>query len=220
MTNELSGAADDTVDEPEPDAELENDTPLDDLLERLNRGDLDAAETILIEYEPQIRLAVSRQLSGALRSKLDTMDVVQAVWADVISGFRNNATKWHFDDRRQLKAFLVTLARHRLIDRRRHYKRAIERERPLNQYTSVDLPASPQPRPSEIAQGAELWESILEQCPPAHRDLLRMKREGLPLAEIAKRCGLHEGSVRRIIYETARRMSKLGSEVGNDNDSQ
>ena len=195
----------------DPEVETENDIPLDDLLERLNRGDLDAAETILMEYEPQIRIAVSRQLSGALRSKLDTMDVVQAVWTDVIAGFRNNATKWHFEDRRQLKAFLVTLARHRLIDRRRHYRRAIERERPIGQFTPVDLPASPQPRPSEIAQGEELWESILEQCPPAHRDLLRMKREGLPLAEIARRSGLHEGSIRRILYETARRMAKAGA---------
>ncbi len=200
----------------EPEPEAENDPQLDDLLNRLNRGDLDAAEAILIEYEPQIRIAVSRQLSGAIRSKLDTMDIVQAVWADVIAGFRNNATNWHFDDRRQLKAFLVTLARHRLIDRRRHYRRALERERPLGEFTPVDLPASQQPRPSEVVQGRELWEQILNQCPPAHRELLRLKREGLSLAEIARRTGLHQGSVRRIIYETARRMAKAGADAESD----
>jgi RNA polymerase sigma-70 factor (ECF subfamily) len=179
---------------------------LDDLIARLNRGDRDAAEQVLAAYEPQIRMVVSRQLNGALRAKLDSMDIVQAVWADVLAGFRQ--ANWQFTDHRQLKAFLLTLARHRLIDRRRHYRRALERERPLGEYTPADLPASPQPRPSEVAQGQELWEQLLDRCPPAHRELLRLKREGLPLAEIAARTGLHEGSVRRILYNLARRMAR------------
>ena len=48
---------------------------------------------------------------------------------------------------------------------------------------------------------------MLERCPPAHRELLRLKRQGLPVAEIAARTGLHEGSVRRILYDLARRLS-------------
>jgi RNA polymerase sigma-70 factor (ECF subfamily) len=182
------------------------DDHLDDLIARLNRGDRAAAEEILAAYEPQIRMVVRRQLNGALRAKLDSMDIVQAVWADVLSGFRR--ARWNFADRRQLTAFLLTLARHRLIDRRRHYRRALERERPLGEFTPADLPVSPQPRPSEVAQGEELWEQLLDRCPPAHRELLRLKREGLPLAEIAARTGLHEGSVRRILYNLARRMTR------------
>jgi RNA polymerase sigma-70 factor (ECF subfamily) len=182
------------------------DDQLDELIERLNRGDFDAAERVLKAYEPQLRMVVSRQLNGPLRAKLDSMDIVQAVWADVLTGFRGAG--WHFADRRQLKSFLMTLARHRLIDRRRHYRRAMERERPLGDLTPGDVPASPQPRPSEIAQGHELWEQILEQCPPAHRELLQLRREGLSLAEIAARTGLHEGSVRRILYNVARRVTR------------
>lgn len=185
---------------------IDGDDHLDELIARLNAGDFDAAERVLKAYEPQIRMVVSRQLHGALRAKLDSMDVVQAVWADVLAGFRSSG--WHFADRRQLKAFLLTLARHRLIDGRRHYRRAIERERSLDEFTAADLPASSQPRPSEIVQGRELWEQMLESCPPAHRDLLRMKREGLPLSEIAVKSGLHEGSVRRILYNLARRLTR------------
>jgi RNA polymerase sigma-70 factor (ECF subfamily) len=198
----------DTDTDTDTDGDAGGDDQLDDLIARLNRGDFDAAERVLKAYEPQLRMAVSRQLNGSLRAKLDTMDIVQAVWADVLAGFRSSG--WRFADRRQLKAFLMTLARHRLIDRRRHYRRALEAERPLAAYTPGDLPASPQPRPSEVAQGRELWEQILQQCPPAHRDLLRMKREGLPLAEIAARAGMHEGSVRRILYDLARRVTRPG----------
>ncbi len=69
------------------------------------------------------------------------------------------------------------------------------------------LPEARQPRPSEVAQGNELWKLMLDECPPAHREILFLKRQGLPLAEIAARSGLHEGSIRRILYDLARKLA-------------
>jgi RNA polymerase sigma-70 factor (ECF subfamily) len=184
---------------------MSDDQHLDDLIDRLNDGDVDAAERVFLAYEPYLRIAVSRQLNGGLRAKLDTMDIVQAVWADVLTGFRDSG--WRFSDRGQLRAFLLTLARNRLIDRRRHFRRAIERERPIHEANPVDLPATKAPRPSEIVQGQELWVKMLDQCPPQHRELLRLKRQGLTLTEIAARTSLHEGSVRRILYALAKKVA-------------
>jgi DNA-binding CsgD family transcriptional regulator len=48
---------------------------------------------------------------------------------------------------------------------------------------------------------------MLEECSPAHREILILKRQGLPNSEIAVRIGLHEGSIRRILYELARRLA-------------
>ncbi len=48
---------------------------------------------------------------------------------------------------------------------------------------------------------------MLEECSPAHREILVLKRQGMPNGEIARLTGLHEGSVRRILYELARRMA-------------
>ncbi len=178
---------------------------LDELIERLNDGDIDAAERAFLAYEPYLRMAVRRQLNGPLRSKLDSMDIVQSVWADVLCGFREAG--WRFADRAHLRAFLMRVACNRLIDRRRQHHRALEREQPLAETAPQDLPRSNQPRPSEIAQVHELWERMLEHCPPAHRDILTLRRQGLPMTEIAARSGLHEGSVRRILYKLARRMA-------------
>ena len=58
-----------------------------------------------------------------------------------------------------------------------------------------------------MARGNELWEQLLALCPPAHHELLNLKRQGLSLAEIAARTGLHESSVRRILYDVARRLA-------------
>ena len=50
-------------------------------------------------------------------------------------------------------------------------------------------------------------------CPPAHHNLLELKRQGFPLAEIAARTGLHESSVRRILYDLARRLAAARGEM-------
>jgi RNA polymerase sigma-70 factor (ECF subfamily) len=179
--------------------------PLDELIARLNDGDLVAAEKAFLAYEPYLRIAIRRQLNGPLRSKLDSRDVVQSVWADVL--YRFQQAGWRFADRAHLRAFLMKVARNRLIDRRREHHRAIERERPLSDLKRHEQPRSGQPRPSEIVQGEELWERMLASCPPAHREILQLKRQGFPLSEIAARTGLHEGSIRRILYNLASRLA-------------
>jgi RNA polymerase sigma-70 factor (ECF subfamily) len=178
---------------------------LHQLLERLNEGDASAAQRAFLAYEPYLRMVVRRWLNGPLRSKLDSGDIVQSVWADVLCRFRDAG--WRFTDRSQLRAFLVRVARNRLIDRHRQHRRAIERERALAETASAELPLAQDPRPSEIAQRNELWKRMLEQCSPAQREILILKRQGLLLAEIAARTGLHEGSIRRIFYELAKRLS-------------
>jgi RNA polymerase sigma factor (sigma-70 family) len=182
-----------------------NGDPLAEMIEQLNRGEEAAAERAFLEYEPYLRMAVRRQLSGRLRSKLDSMDIVQSVWADVLGGFRRAA--WQFSDPSHLRAFLVRVARNRLIDRERQLHRALEKERPLELTGSGEMPKAVDPRASQVAEMNELWGRMLDQCAPNHREILVMKRQGLPLAEIARRTGLHEGSIRRIIYELARRMA-------------
>jgi hypothetical protein len=117
---------------------------------------------------------------------------------------------WQFVDRSHFRAFLVKVARNRLIDRRRQHRHALAKEQALAVTAPEDLFRAQEPRPSEIAQGHELWTRMLEQCTPAHREILILKRQGLLLTEIAARTGLHEGSIRPILYDLARRFSIPG----------
>ena len=175
--------------------------PLETVLERLGQGDDQAAEQVFLAYEPYLRVVIRRQLPPAMRCKFDSIDVVQSVWVDVLHGIRSAG--WHFSNTDQLRAFLVKAARNRFIDRLRQHGRALASEQPL---TETDQAAhSAEPQPSEVAQADELWERLLALCPPAHHELLKLKRQGYALAEIAGRTGLHESSVRRILYDLAHR---------------
>lgn len=181
--------------------------PLDTLVARLNAGDTAAADTYRA-YEPYLRMVVRRQLSPELRAKFDSLDVVQSVWVHLLRGSRRNG--WRFADANHLRAFLTRLTRNRIVDQMRRHRRAVGVERPLDDGA---LATSREPAPAAVAEADELWMQLVDLCPPAHHELLRLRREGLPLAEVAARTGLHEGSVRRILYALARRLARREVDV-------
>ncbi len=182
-----------------------NPDPLDELLERLCTGDDAAAEEVFRVYEPYLRMVVRRQLPAQYRSRFDSIDVVQSVWADVLQGFRDSG--WRFANAAQLRAFLTKVTRNRFIDRVRQHQRALDVELPLADNEVEQLLYDTQPRPSEVVRADELWQQLLANCPPAHQELLHLKRQGKSLAEIAAQTGLHPSSVRRILYDLARRVA-------------
>src|ERR1700730_13621779 len=107
-----------------------NDDPLDALLVKLSGGDDAAAEQVFRTYEPSLRLLVRRMLPAPMRSKFDSIDVVQSVWADLLQGFRN--ADWKFTNAAQLRAFLIKVTRNRFIDKVRKNRSAQEHQRSLD----------------------------------------------------------------------------------------
>jgi RNA polymerase sigma-70 factor (ECF subfamily) len=179
--------------------------PLDDLLVQLCSGDPAAAEQLFVAFEPYLRKAVRRHLPEALRAKFDSTDILQSVWVDALRGFRDAG--WRFLDADHLRGFLFVAIRNRVIDRVRQHQKRVHREEPLGQGDQWQSLASPQPRPSEVAQAHDLWERIQARCPPEHRPILALKREGYSLAEIGARTGLHPDSIRRILRTLARQFA-------------
>ncbi|MBY0522454.1 MAG: sigma-70 family RNA polymerase sigma factor [Gemmataceae bacterium] len=175
---------------------------LDNLLDKLCTGDDAAAEEVFRAYEPYLRVIVRRMLPPPMRSKFDSVDVVQSVWADVLRGFREGG--WRFSTSVQLRAFLVKATRNRFIDRARQNRAAVQRQQPLSDEALIPDDVD---TPGELVQAEELWDRMVTLCPPAHRELLQLKRQGCSLAEIAERTGLHPSSVRRILYDLARRLA-------------
>jgi RNA polymerase sigma-70 factor (ECF subfamily) len=179
--------------------------PLDALLDKLNGGDAEAAAQVFVACEPYLRMVVRRQLPARLRAKFDSVDVVQSVWADLLDGFRSSG--YRFSDAAHLRAFLVKVTQNRFIDRLRQLRQPAEHEEPLFESHEGETAFAPDPRPSQVAQAEDLWQKLLGLCPEGHREVLRLKRRGLSLDEIARRTGLHPSSVRRILYDLARRLA-------------
>jgi len=179
---------------------------LDNLLEKLCRGDLEAAEQVFVTYEPYLRQVVRRQIPSRLRTRFDSIDIVQSAWRDLLHGFREAG--WRFASTAQLQAFLVKVTRNRFIDRCRQHSASLDREESLMELAGDELPAALEPQPSDVAEAEDLWQRMLLLCPAEHRELLRLKRAGWPLSEIAARMGMHVGSVRRVLRALALRLAR------------
>ena len=177
----------------------------EELLEQLGRGEPGVAEGLYSAYNAYIRAVVRRQLSDQLRSRVDSADVVQSVWAQVVREI--DAGGWQVASEPQLRALLAVIARRRVVNRARAQARSIPTEQPdSEEWKAVE--SADQTRPSQIAQAGELWDRLLNLCPPEHRDVLQLRREGLTLDEVAARTGLHEGSVRRILRQLSRDLAR------------
>src|SRR3990172_963149 len=93
-----------------------------DLLERVRRGESDAAVELVNRYESTIRVAVRIRLTDPrLRRQFDSMDVCQSVLA---SFFVHAATgAYVLDEPRQLVALLTKMAQNKLnMHARPHFR--------------------------------------------------------------------------------------------------
>jgi RNA polymerase sigma-70 factor (ECF subfamily) len=183
----------------------------DELLEQLVQGNGEALGELFAAYESYLRAIVRGQLSEHLRSKFDSVDVVQSVWVQLLRRMGQEGCR--VNDRDHLRALLVTIARRRLISRARRYRGRDDAEVALDEQGWEAVSDVQQSTPSEVAQANDLWTKMLEAIEPEHRQVLTLKREGLPLQEIAARTGLHEGSVRRILRRLSRELALLEGAV-------
>jgi RNA polymerase sigma-70 factor (ECF subfamily) len=178
---------------------------LEDLLHALCSGDQAATEKAFRQFEPFLRSVVRRRLDAGLRAKFDSEDIVQSVWGTLLTGFRDAG--WRFQDVNHLRAFLVKVTQNRFIDRARQHGRAVGLERPLADLDPNHHPPTREPRPSQLAERDELWQRVLALCPSEHQEVVRLRRDGLSLEEIAGATGLHPDSVRRVLRNLARRLA-------------
>ncbi len=180
------------------------DRDLETLVKRLNEGDPTAAGPLLQHFEPYLRIAVRRHLSGRIRSKFDSEDVVQSAMADLIVHFRNSGRE--FEDGSHIRNFLNRVVINRLNDRFRRHRREIVQQKVMLDSELGEISDDGTTRPSRDLSRHELWETIMNACPERHREVILLRKEGLRHNQIADRLGLHPSTVRRVIAEVARQL--------------
>jgi RNA polymerase sigma-70 factor (ECF subfamily) len=177
------------------------------LLAGLRAGDPTAAEAICRRYEPVLRAAIRRQLHPQLRARLDSVDIVQDVWASFLAIPPDRLT---FDDPDALLAYLSQVAFHRVVEvfRKRFgtQKDDITREIPVEIVAGThDQLPGPDPTPSTCVSAGEEWEHLVRQFPPGHQVILRRLREGHEYQDIARMANVSVSTVNRVV----RRLKEL-----------
>jgi RNA polymerase sigma factor (sigma-70 family) len=178
------------------------------LMEQVKCGSDGAVERLLELYGDHIYRAVRRRLNQVLRSKFDSQDFVQAVWA---SFFAHRDDVSRFKTPEELIAFLARIASNKVIDECRHHmqtqKSNVNRERSLGHEgdQAGSLPAS-EPTPSEVAIANEQFARMTQGQPSRYKKIVELRANGETYEQIAERLGVNEKTVRRVL-------KKLGSQL-------
>src|SRR5262249_19172588 len=154
----------------------------------------EAAQELLDRYGNHILRIVRRRLSRDLRSKFDSVDFVQAVWA---SFFADDPRERQFDCPDALIAFLVTIAQNKVISTvRKHLmtrRHNVNRERRFDNPTILDeLAPGREPTPSQVAIANDEWRRMLTDLPANYQRILVLLREGRSHKDIAAELKLSE----------------------------
>ncbi len=179
----------------------DSETEFDVLMRRVREGSEDAAREVLERYGEYILRAVRSRLNRRLRSKYDSADFVQAVWASFFAGAPK---KYSFDHPAALIAFLAALAQNKVVEAVRQRlatrKHDVTREQSLDASYADDVPAHG-PSPSQIAAANDEWRHLLRDLPAHYQRILALLREGHTQREVAEELGIAERTVRRVLYK-------------------
>ena len=171
-------------------------------MDRLTHGSQDAAWELIEVYGPHVRRYVRRTLTSDLRSKFDSIDFAQIVWA---SFFREPQRIRALTTPQQLLGYLATMARNKVIDESRRRldsrKHDVRREEPLEHTPSGKerLLHSHDPSPSSVAVARERWNRLVGNQPEDVRRMLELRFCGETYDEIARRLEINEKTVRRTL---------------------
>jgi RNA polymerase sigma factor (sigma-70 family) len=175
-------------------------TSFESLLDQVRHGSEEAAWQLIEEYGSHILSVVRRQLDREMRARLDSQDLVQAVWK---SFFTDRDRMEAIVSPQQLIAFLASMARNKVIDEFRRNirtsKRDIEREDGEIRNEKLDYQRGRDPTPSQVAIARERWSSMLAERSNLHQQIIRLRLSGASFEAIATQLEINERTARRVI---------------------
>ncbi len=175
------------------------------LMSRIRDGSEEAMLELVEKYGHHVHRAVRRKLNRAMRSKFDSEDFVQAVWA---SFFENRSRLLEFPSSRDLILFLARIAHNKVIDeiRRRFVLQGknVNREVSLDQSGARKTLVSPGPTASEVMMADETFQQMTMGQPDRYRRIAELKRSGASHFEIAAELGVEPKTVQRVLRRLLR----------------
>jgi RNA polymerase sigma-70 factor (ECF subfamily) len=174
-------------------------------MRRVRAGSPDAVQDLFVRYSDDVRRVVRSRLHRRLRSRYDSLDFVQSVWASFL---QIPADRYTFDSPDDLVGFLARVAYNKVVEVfRQHFqaKRDVSREEGV---AEADEVRDPRPTPSQVLIAEEHWERLLRNQPPHYRHILELLRQGYSHVEIADRLGLNPKLIQRLLHKLTQRVAR------------
>jgi RNA polymerase sigma-70 factor, ECF subfamily len=186
-------------------------SPIPELVERLRRGDAQAAEEVFARYAQRLTSLAEQHLSRKLASRLDGADVVQSVFRTFFR--RSAAGEFRIDSSDELWRLLVRITLQKARAKGRHHTariRDVAAEQPGNVAAFLAETVAHEPGPEEAAVLVDQIETLLRGLPALYCDLLRLRLEGYSVSDTAVRLGVSRRTVHRALQFLQQRLVSGG----------
>jgi RNA polymerase sigma factor (sigma-70 family) len=180
------------------------------LLAEVERGSEEAARELYETYVKHVLLSVRHRMWRKLRTRFDSQDFVQQVWA---SFFDDRGQLPEFQTPEDLANYLRAMARNKVMMAGRHGQAQM---RDVNRETRVDEesdlvgphPAGRDPTPSAQAMFHEQVDRLVDQQPADVREIVELRVEGNTFEEIADELEVDESTARRAMRWLRRELAE------------
>lgn len=184
------------------------------VLERLRRGEEDAATEVYRRFAGRLMAVARERLNPLLRRKADPEDIIQSAYgsffyhlADGEYELRNWSSLWG------VLLLIVTRRCCRLARRYNADKRDLHNEVAVaggdDWSDRIPLPGR-EPSPEDAAVLADLLDKLLRSLPDDRdREILQLRLQGCTVAEIGERVGYTRGTVRGVLDTIRKRCEGL-----------
>jgi RNA polymerase sigma-70 factor (ECF subfamily) len=186
-----------------------------ELIERVRRGDEDAAASLVRRYEPAIRRAARFRLGNArLCAVLDSLDICQSVLASFF--VRAAAGQYEITEPEQLLGLLVRMARNKVVDhaRKEQARRRSHRRVSIGSVPNEEVVAA-LPGPDQAAASRELFAEVYCRLSTDERTLVDLRNAGRDWASIADEQG---GTAVALRKQFSRALNRVARELGIDDE--
>ena len=189
-------------------AQLEGE-PSARLVQAAARGDAEAVRALVEDHLPRLRAFVRLRCGATLRARESASDLVQSACRDVLA----NLDGFRWEGEAAFRSWLYTAAARKVADRAEYWqaqRRDIARDDLGDERALLEVYRR-SATPSQVAMGRESLERIesaFDELPDDYREAVVLSRVlGLPRAEVARRMGRTEVSVRHLLF---RGLAQLG----------
>ncbi len=185
-------------------------TPFPELIRRVRAGDALAAEEMVRQYEPQLRLEVRLRLRDPrLRRRLDEADVCQSV---LLSFFvRARLGQYDVNEPGELMRLLAGMARNKVAAQARKHAAARRDYRKGEALAGAEAAPAADATPSQVVAGEELLREFRARLGDEERRIAELRADGRGWAEVAAELG---GAADARRMQLQRAIGRVARELG------
>lgn len=181
-----------------------------ELMNRVREGDSNAAWELLDRYGRYVLHVIRQNLQPQLRSKFDSTDFYQNVWA---SFFAHPGMLQRFSTSKEFLGYLAGMAKNKLkMENRKRFntkkhnvnkESSLESVAPSHDESPSKTHAEPMdagvPTPSYVAMVREEWDQWMAQQSKQSQKVVELRFRGASFDEIADELHINEKTARRVI---------------------